>query len=631
MLDTGHAIGLFERFGREVVDLLWLPSLEALFLGVLVWALMFVNPGCPARIRHFLWLLVLVKPLLTLVLPWHGPFEIPWASMASHGVPAAGSHNALASGVYAVAGLVWMGFAGFGLYRIGSSVVTMSRRRRRSVPVAVPRVSALFDRCLAESGLKRKVALRVSDEFEVPVLIAAGRPVVVIPSWCILELSSAELRQVLLHELAHYARRDHLTVFLVQFSRFFFFFHPAVWYAAYRAGIEAERACDADVVRVSRQPERYASTLLKVATGRVRTHWQAALELARSASMAAQRIRDVLGSTVNRKDRAFFPLLAAGICSLIAVMPLLRPAVEAPGDAPVPPRTSMPGDPTVPVRIDTAPGTQYQEDPGPVTQVVRVVVATLPPSRVVDRRTMVDGRPAPRRSMAAMIKKPVVLPGAGILESTERERINPAVLGHAADPVIPDRTLSTGNQARQGRIEVQGVGRTGNELLDPGTVSLSAGYFITPTHQFGGVFSIRRPSDTEAFDDTRRPTGSPYSGSLLRARRLAGFGTSSAVSAQETVLETSEEEQAERITRIGAFYRYNLLVPGDSFTPFFGWGAGLEIRPQNRNMTMVDAGIGLRYFWERHVAVIVQASYRKELDVISRPYPEMTLGFSAIF
>ncbi|MYA77338.1 MAG: M48 family metalloprotease [Gemmatimonadetes bacterium] len=627
MLDSVHTIGLFERFGRQVVDLLWLPSLEALLLGVLVWVLLFVNPGCPARIRHFLWLLVLAKPLLTLVLPWHGPFEIPWASMASHGVPAAGGHNALASGVYAVAGLVWMGFAGFGLYRIGSSVVTMTRRRRRSVPVAVPRVSALFDRCLAESGLKRKVALRVSDEFEVPVLIAAGRPAVVIPSWCILELSSAELRQVLLHELAHYARRDHLTVFLVQFSRFFFFFHPAVWYAAYRAGIEAERACDADVVRVSRQPERYASTLLKVATGQARTHWQAALELARSASMAAQRIRDVLGSTVNRKDRAFFPLLAAGICSLIAVMPLLRPAVEAPGDAPVPPRTSMSGEPAIPVRIDNAPSTPNHEGPGPETQLAVMADAPLPPGRPANRRTMVDGRPAPRRPMAVMMQKPVVLPGDGILESTERERINPAVLGQAA-PVNPDRTLSTGNQARQGRIEVQGVGRTGNELFDPGTVSLSAGYFITPTHQFGGVFSIRRPNDTEAFDDTRRPSAAPYGGSLLRARKLARIGTSSA---QARVIEASEEEQAERITRIGAFYRYNLLVPGDSFTPFFGWGAGLEIRPQNRNMTMIDAGVGLRYFWERHVAVVVQASYRKELDVVSRPYPEMTLGFSAIF
>ncbi len=97
------------------------------------------------------------------------------------------------------------------------------------------------------------------------------------------------------------------------------------------------------------------------------------------------------------------------------------------------------------------------------------------------------------------------------------------------------------------------------------------------------------------------------------------------------VLETQENEQTDRITRIGAFYRYNLPVPGGAITPFLGCGTGLEIRPQNRHMTMVDAGVGLRYFWERHVALVVQAAYRKELDVISRPYPEMTLGFSAIF
>ena len=117
----------------------------------------------------------------------------------------------------------------------------------------------------------------------------------------------------------------------------------------------------------------------------------------------------VLGSTVHRKDRAFFPLLAAGICSLIAVMPLLRPAVDAPGNATVPPRTSMPAETTVPIRIDTAPGIQHQEGPGTEAQVARVADAPLPPGREVDRRTMVDGRPAPRRSVAAMMRKPAAL------------------------------------------------------------------------------------------------------------------------------------------------------------------------------------------------------------------------------
>lgn len=669
MTDPGYAITLFDRLGRQVVDLLWLPSLEALLLGVLVWALLSTNRGCSPGIRHFLWLLVLAKLLISVVLPWPGPFEIPWAPAVHAAGSAPGGHYILESWIYAGTGLAWIAFAGLGLVRVVSAVVMLTRRKRRAVPVTVPRVRALFDGCMAELGLKRKVALRVSDEFEGPALIAVGRPVVVIPSWCILELSAAELRQVLLHELAHYARRDHLTIVLVQFARIFFFFHPAVWYATRRIGIEAERACDAAVVRVSSHPERYASTLLKVAGSKVRTHWQAALELARSASLVALRIRDLLGSAVNQKQSALFSLLAVGLCTLIAVTPLFRAGLNAPvglvgligpinpvsPDSPVGPDSpvspvgqSGPADTPAaawsngstarpePGRIGPGaapPGHDAMESGGTDAPVERGMKSIV---RVDSPRTMVDGRPAPRGSLAAMMIRPDARSSGEEFESAGRQSINPAALGPSVAVLIPDRSSSPGNRLGQGRIEVQGVGQTGNALFDPATVSLSAGYFLTPTHQFGGVFSIRRPNDTEAFDDTRRSPGASYGGNLLRARKLAGFG-SAAVRVGNTAvrgeaLETGEEVQVDRITRIGAFYRYNLPVPVGSFKPFFGCGTSLEIRPQNRHVTMVDAGVGLRYYWERHVALVVQAAYRKELDVISRsPYPEMTLGFSAIF
>ena len=226
MIDSGYAITLFDRIGRQVVDILWLPSLEALLLGVLVWALLQANRDCTPRVRHFLWVLVLVKPLLTVVAPWQGPFEIPWAPAVLGGGPAPGDHYALGSFIYAGAGLAWIAIAGLGLVRTIPAFVAMTRRSRRAVPVTVPRVRELFDSCLAELGVKKAISLRISDEFAGPVLIALGRPVVLIPSWCILELSNAELRQVLLHELAHYARRDHLTVLLVHFSRIFSFSIP---------------------------------------------------------------------------------------------------------------------------------------------------------------------------------------------------------------------------------------------------------------------------------------------------------------------------------------------------------------------------------------------------------------------
>lgn len=653
MTDPGYAITLFDGLGRQVVDLLWLPSLEALLLGAVVWTLLLWNRGCPPRIRHFLWLLVLAKLVFSVVLPWPGPFEIPWAPVVHVAGSAPGGHYILETYIYAGTGLAWIVFAGLGLIRVVTAVVMLTRKKQRAVPVTVPWVRALFDGCMAELGLKRKVALRVSDEFEGPALIAVGRPVVVIPSWCILELSAAELKQVLLHELTHYARRDHLTVVLVQFARIFFFFHPAVWYAARRIDIEAERACDAAVVRVSSHPERYASTLLKVAGSKVRTHWQAVLELARSASVVALRIRDLLGSAVHQKQSALFSLLAVGFCTLIAVVPLFNSGLNAPvildgldglvnpvssgGRAGSPDmlaaaRTSGPGAGPDTGRIDPVsyrPGhdaVESGESKSPAGLVEHGMESVV---RDEFSRIMVDGRPAPRKPTAATMLKPDAGYSSGVFEPAGHQGTGPAAPGPSVAALVPDRPRSAGNKLRQGRIEVQGVGQTGNALFDPATVSLSAGYFLTPTHQFGGVFSIRRPDDTEAFDDTRRSPGVSYAGNLLRARKLAGFGNTAL---RRDVLETQEEEQADRITRIGAFYRYNLSFPGGSVTPFFGCGTGLEIRPQNRHMTMVDAGVGLRYFWERHIALVVQAAYRKELDVISRPpYPEMTLGFSAIF
>ena len=668
MIDPGLAITLFGRLGRQVVDLLWLPSLEALLLGGLVWVLLLSNRGCPPRIRHLLWLLVLAKLVLSFVLPWPGLFEIPWAPADHVAGTASSGYFILENYIYAGMGLAWIAIVGLGLIRIVCAVIMLSVKKRRAISVSVPRVRTLFDSCLAELGLKRNVVLRVSDEFEGPALIAVGRPVVVIPTWCVSGLSGAELRQVLLHELTHYARRDHLTVLLAQFVRIFFFFHPAVWYATRRIGIEAERACDAAVVRVSKHPERYASILLKVAGSKVRTHWQAALELARSASLVALRIRDLFGSAVNQKQNALFSLLAVGFCTLLAVMPLFRSGLNGPDVTVNPARLVSPANPVGivgsigPIGPVGPAGLAHSPSAAPTSG----SIASIGPGRsdpvqagsgqnaeesAVSNslaahwsesaaregyfRSMVDGRPAPRRSMAAMMTNPEVRSSGEIFDNAGQQSVNPSALGPSVTVHMPDRPLSIENRLRKRRIEVQGVGQTGNALFDPGTVSLSAGYFLTPTHQFGGVFSIRRPNDTEYIDDARRPSGTSYGGNLLRARKLAGLSATALRAEQSALrgeaLETREEEQMDRITRIGAFYRYNLPVPGGSFTPFFGCGAGLEIRPQNSHMTMVDAGVGLRYFWERHVALVVQTAYRKELDVTSGPYPEMTLGFSAIF
>ena len=628
MIDSGYIIFLLDRLGKQIAELLWLPSLETFIFGFLVWFLLYVKRGISPNLRHFLWVLVLVKPLLSFLLPWPGLIQFPWDIDIHPGHPVVDLSN-IGYYVYACVGLVWLVIVALSLIKTVTGIVVMTKRQRRSVPITDPKICRLFDNCRAELGIKRTVSLHVSDEFDSPSLIALGNPVVLVPPWCILELSHIELKHVLLHELAHYARRDHFTVLLVHFCRIFFFFHPTVWYAARRIGIEAERACDVKVIHFGKQPLNYASTLLKVASAKVRTHWHVVLELTQSASLAAVRIRDVLGLSTSheRNNKSSLVILALGI--FMAVVPLFQSTVKAPGEMQVELSTSM--DNLVNLRqINLGLIPSDQDD---VSQ--RVAISTIKkntpvnPSPVSEPTLLIDGRPSPRRSMIAIMNKPNKN-GTDKVVSTERnQKIHSAILGVSSTFDLNNRAAQVGKKIRSGKIEVQGLGYTGNELFNSNKISLSAGYFVTQTHQLGLMFSIREPTDTEIATKAPFTSISTLGAGLLRGRKIAGFGNLSSLPGQS--FKNQEEKKLDQITRIGAFYRYNLPILGKFFTPFLSCGTGLELKREDDNSTIIDAGIGLRYFWAKHVAVLAQAAYRKELDYTSHIRPEISLGISAIF
>ena len=90
------------------------------------------------------------------------------------------------------------------------------------------------------------------------------RPSILIPA--IAETWAGDRRRaVILHELAHIARRDCLTQTLAFVACTLYWFHPAVWWAARRLRIERELACDDRVIAAGTQPREYAGHLLEIA------------------------------------------------------------------------------------------------------------------------------------------------------------------------------------------------------------------------------------------------------------------------------------------------------------------------------------------------------------------------------
>jgi hypothetical protein len=111
------------------------------------------------------------------------------------------------------------------------------------------------------------------------------------------ELSSAELNQILLHELAHFRRWDDWTNLAQQIVKALFFFHPAVWWIDKKVAVEREMACDDAVVAETRSPRAYAECLARLAEKsflrRTIALAQAALGKVRQTSERVAQILDI--------------------------------------------------------------------------------------------------------------------------------------------------------------------------------------------------------------------------------------------------------------------------------------------------------------------------------------------------
>ena len=141
------------------------------------------------------------------------------------------------------------------------------------------------------------MTLCVSDRLRVPTAIGFTKPLVVIPSWTMRELSAAELNTILLHELAHLRRRDDWTNLVQKILGALLFFHPAVWWIEKKLALEREMACDDLVLARTTSPRAYAECLVSLAEKsflrRGLALAQAAVDRLRNVSLRVAQILDV--------------------------------------------------------------------------------------------------------------------------------------------------------------------------------------------------------------------------------------------------------------------------------------------------------------------------------------------------
>jgi beta-lactamase regulating signal transducer with metallopeptidase domain len=227
---------------------------------LLAWSLLRLTARHNARVRFQVWFSALVAITAFLLLGGiqFRSTDATLTSPAGHALFDVPAKWAL----YAF--VVWAILASAALLRVAVGLWHVYRLRNSCIEIDVSTIDPVLMDCI-KTAPTRCIAICVSDRVSAPTALGFARPAVVIPAWLMKELSTDELKQVLLHEMAHLQRWDDWTNLAQKVLRALLIFHPVVWWLDSKLTLEREMACDDMVLRRTENPNAYARCLAALA------------------------------------------------------------------------------------------------------------------------------------------------------------------------------------------------------------------------------------------------------------------------------------------------------------------------------------------------------------------------------
>jgi beta-lactamase regulating signal transducer with metallopeptidase domain len=244
-----HAVNLSATATGALVSAIWQGAL----LAAIVFLVLRMLPGLSSAARSVIWLNVFILLALLHILPVFVGGHEAMTVAANHAVRL----NPLWS--LAVAA-IWAAMSLFRLAQLASGALHLRRIGRNAAPAHV--TEALMP-LLNHNG--HKVALCASDEVARPSVLGFFRPRILVPPALLEQLSEAELKQVILHEMEHLHRGDDWTNLLQKLALVLFPLNPALAWVERRLCAERELACDDRVLHAGSGRKAYALCLTHLA------------------------------------------------------------------------------------------------------------------------------------------------------------------------------------------------------------------------------------------------------------------------------------------------------------------------------------------------------------------------------
>lgn len=214
------------------------------------------------------------------------------------------------------------------------------RRYRRAGQGADPQWKSRLNSLAVAMGTRR-VELIITHQLDVPIVLGAFKPYILMPAAVLSNLSVAQVEAILAHELAHVRRYDYLANLLQSAIETIFFYHPAVWWISRQIRKEREFCCDDLAAEACGDRAGYARALAALEQSRI-TRLAVAAGGAGGGELL-MRVRRLLGQPVDvrpllvarpRSWAAAMLVVAGGIAIAIGSQRLVAQPTRTPTTAP---------------------------------------------------------------------------------------------------------------------------------------------------------------------------------------------------------------------------------------------------------------------------------------------------------
>lgn len=234
-----------------------------------------------------------------------------------------------------LAAFAWAVVAAALAIRLAAGVFQLERLKRRARPLDEGPLGDVLAEVRAALGLRKLPRILISDDLDRPVAAGVFRAAVVMPAGLFKAMEPRRLRDVLVHECAHVARRDHLVGLLQRLAEVAYWPQPLMRLLGRELSRAREELCDNHVLRGGDRLA-YSWTLLavaEIADGPAR--FSTASGLLSSTWGLEDRIAGILDDgrdLMTRSNRRASFLVAAGFVAATAGFAALAPAGDGPAD-----------------------------------------------------------------------------------------------------------------------------------------------------------------------------------------------------------------------------------------------------------------------------------------------------------